>query len=157
MNPMNRRDFTRGLVSLGLTPAVPIPAIGAGSTATATAAASADKLYFVGWYTAKLNKTCSPEVLASQLKIDGGIAKEIFGKLVKNGTVSTPDAFGVSQTIDPLRDTARRVRAEVSKRVLDQNSEHLERVKKLLTEEEEIAEIKVPDTPDDETSDDIET
>lgn len=106
---MNRREFTRGLASLGLTPALPLPAIGAGSTATAAATTLVDKMYFVGWYTARMNKTCSPDILISELKVDGQTARAIFKKLIKNGTVTAPDALGVSQTVKPLRHMARKL------------------------------------------------
>lgn len=119
---MNRREFTRGLASLGLTPALPLPAMGAGATATAAASTIVDKLYFVGWYTARMNKTCSPEVLVSELKVDGDTARKIFSKLVKNGTVSAPDAFGVSRTIDPLRSNYRRLARNTAKRAVAQTS-----------------------------------
>lgn len=78
LNSMNRRGFTRGLASLGLTPALPLPAFGAGSASTAAAAASAEHMYFMGWYTARLNKTCSPETLIRELKLKPDVAHEIF-------------------------------------------------------------------------------
>lgn len=96
---MNRRDFTRGLLSLGALPALPVPAMAVPARATA---ASAGHMYFMGWYTARMNKTCSPEMLVSELKVSPDVAKDIFGRLVKNKAVSAPNALGVSQTIDPL-------------------------------------------------------
>ena len=140
---MNRRDFTRGLAALSLAPALPLPAIG--KTAT-VATASADKLYFVGWYTAKLNKTCSPAVLASELNVDPSIAREIFTKLVKNNTVSAPNALGVSQTINPLGDTVRRANGQAMTRVLNEQSKTVKK-RVLDTVEEQIK------TSDDETVD----
>ncbi|WP_439141162.1 hypothetical protein [Planktotalea sp.] len=115
---MNRRDFTRGLASFGLTPALPLPAFGAGSASTATAAASAEHMYFMGWYTARLNKTCSPETLIRELKLKPDVAHEIFAKLVKSKTVSAPNMLGVSRTMDPLRDTYARVTAKLGERAV---------------------------------------
>lgn len=115
---MNRRDFTRGLASFGLTPALPLPAFGAGSASTAAAAASAEHMYFMGWYTARLNKTCSPETLIRELKLKPDVAHEIFAKLVKSKTVSAPNMLGVSRTMDPLRDTYARVTAKLGERAV---------------------------------------
>ena len=93
-------------------------------------------MYFVGWYTAKLNKTCSPEGLAAKLKVDPQVAREIFGKLVQNGTVSAPDALGISRTLDPL---PRRIRPAA--RVLSETGERMKRrakahLREMLEEDE---------------------
>ena len=104
---MNRRDFTRGLASLGLVPALPLPAVRATPAAAASATALADKMYFVGWYTARMRKSCSADILVSELKVDGPTARKIFDKLVSNGTVTAPDGLGISRTVDPLRNTTR--------------------------------------------------
>jgi hypothetical protein len=98
---MNRRDFTRGLASFGLIPAVPLPSLAASATKT-VAAASAEHMYFMGWYTARLNKTCSPDMLVRELNVQADVASEIFNKLVKSRTISAPDALGTSRTLDPL-------------------------------------------------------
>ena len=42
--------------------------------------------------------------MVSELNISKDVAKEIFGKLVETHTVSPPDLFGISRTIDPLTD-----------------------------------------------------
>lgn len=51
-------------------------------------------MYFMGWYTARLHKTCSPEMLVSKLNVDLDVAKQIFGKLVNSETISAPNALG---------------------------------------------------------------
>lgn len=90
-------------MSLGLAPALPLPALSAGAASTAGAtSATASHMYFMGWYTARMNETCSPEMLVSKLKVKPDVAHEIFGKLVSSNTVSAPNALGISQTIDPL-------------------------------------------------------
>ena len=99
---MNRRDFTRGLASLGLAPALPFRALGAGATGVAVVGTMAERMYFVSWYTARLNKTCSPDMLVSDLKLNPEVAKEVFEKLVRTKIVSAPNAFGISRTVDPL-------------------------------------------------------
>lgn len=153
---MNRREFTRGLAALGLTPALPVPAIGAGSTGTAIATATADKMYFVGWYTARLNKSCSPQVLMSELNVNPDVAREIFGKLVKNNTVSAPNALGISKTVDPLSDSYRQVARKAAKRVLTQKSDlltrdNLAKTKDALLEDEDLTKTLVEERTDLET------
>ena len=124
---MNRREFTRGLATLGLTPALPLGALGTGSTGAAVATATADKLYFVGWYTARLNKTCSPDMLVSELNVGKDVASEIFGKLIQSNTVSAPDAFGVSRTISPLSESYRRMAGKAARRVVSDKATKLKR------------------------------
>ncbi|MGH1576184.1 hypothetical protein [Planktotalea sp.] len=136
---MNRRQFTRGLASLGLVPAIPTQAIGAGSVGSISAAASAEKMYFVGWYTARLNKTCSAELLASELNVNADVANEIFAKLVKTKTVSAPNAIGISRTVDPLADRFARVTGRAAKQMMQEPSktslrERIEKVKATLEE-----------------------
>lgn len=116
IDPMDRRQFTRGLVSLGAVPALPVKALGA----TATASATAEKMYFVSWYTARLNKTCSPGMLVSELNMAPDVAREVFGKLVRDKTVSLPNAFGISRTLDPLTDSYRQITSQLAKRAVPQ-------------------------------------
>lgn len=134
LKQMNRRDFTRGLASLGLLPAMPLPAAGAATTASTAATAMVDKMYFVGWYTARLNKTCSSDVLMSELRVDGETARAIFRKLVKNGTVGAPDALGVSQTVDPLRRTTRRLSRAATQTARASGKDPLRKTKRIIPE-----------------------
>ena len=99
---MNRRDFTRGLLSLGLTPSVPAKAIGAGAAAT-TGTGAAQHMYFLSYYTARQSATTSARALARELNMDAQTARDVFARLVRDNTVSPPDAFGVSTTLNPLR------------------------------------------------------
>lgn len=148
---MNRREFTRGLAALGLTPALPVPAIG---SPAAVATATADKMYFVGWYTAKLNKTCSPEVLVSELNVNSDVAHQIFNKLVKTNTITPPNALGISQTVDPLRDTLRRANRQTLKRVVTEKSKTLKRHMLEASEDDpEINNDEIPVESDEATQD----
>ncbi len=145
---MNRRSFTRGLASLGLSPALPVAAMGGGSSAAVAATVSAEKMYFMGWYTPRLNKTCSPDMLVSELNVNPDVAREIFSKLVSSKTISAPNALGVSRTIDPLADSLARVSGRAAKRIAQEPSktglrERLEKMKQAVgdvPDEEEPAE-----------------
>ena len=154
---MNRRQFTRGLVSLGMTPALPLPADSAGSTGAVTAAATADKMYFVGWYTARLNKTCSPEVLVSELRVDRKVAREICDRLVKSGTISPPNALGVSRTMDPLVDTMRRANRNTAKRLIKQKLETAKRKHLTKSDPVDIDDHDDTEEPTTELTDEVET
>lgn len=125
---MNRRDFTRGLLALGAAPALPMQAALA-APGVAAPAATASHMYFMGWYTARMNNTCSPEMLVSKLNVDPRVAQEIFGKLIRNNTVSAPNALGISTTVDPLpramRSATARVRERAARRLTEHTKEHL--------------------------------
>ena len=112
---MNRREFTRGLATLGLAPALPMQAMGAGGAAVASA--TAERLYFVSWYTARLNKTCSPQTLISELNMSPDVAREIFDRLVQTQTVSAPNAFGISRTISPLSENLAKITGSAAQEV----------------------------------------
>jgi hypothetical protein len=96
---MKRRNFVRGLASLSVAPAMPVPAMGAVAGA---GTATAEHMYFVSWYVARINDTCSQDMLMSELNLSRDVAREVFGKLVHTNTVSPPNALGISRTIDPL-------------------------------------------------------
>ncbi len=104
-----------GLATFGLAPMVPLPNLGTASAGTAVAAATAEKMYFMGWYTARLNKTCSPDVLMRELNLNPDVANEIFSKLLKTKTVSPPNVLGVSRTLDPLTDSYARMTTHLAK------------------------------------------
>lgn len=114
---MNRRDFTRGLATFGLAPLLPVPRLSAGTAGAVGAVATAEKMYFMGWYTARLNKTCSLDLLKRELNVDTDVAGEVFQMLVKNNTISAPDALGVSKTIDPLSDSYRRATGKLARQI----------------------------------------
>lgn len=115
---MNRREFTRGLATFGLAPALPLPSLGAASSGSVAVAATAEKMYFMGWYTARLNKTCSPDFLIRELNVRPDVANDIFAKLVETNTVSAPNALGVSRTVDPLADGYKRMTGKLARRAV---------------------------------------
>lgn len=119
---MNRREFTRGLATLGLAPVLATPSFGSASAGTAVAAATAEKMYFMGWYTARLRETCSPEMLVRELNVKADVANQIFNKLVETQTVSAPNALGVSRTIDPLAKSYKRVVRSFGKQMAREQS-----------------------------------
>jgi len=103
---MNRREFTRGLASVGLAPIVPtVPVVATSAKATA------DHMYFVSWYTARLSKTCSAGQLVRDFDVDPSVAKEILARLVRDNTVSAPDAFGISRTLNPFKNPVAQARS----------------------------------------------
>jgi len=59
----------RGLATFDLTPVLPVPSIGVASRGYVAAVATAKKMYFMSWYTARLNKTCSPDFLTKELNL----------------------------------------------------------------------------------------
>jgi hypothetical protein len=111
IEPMNRREFTTKMMSAAMAPAMPVRAIGtgagAGAASVATAAASADHMYFVSWYIARLQQTCSARSLAAELDLSADVARDVFDRLIASNTVSAPNAAGVSQTRDPLANSLR--------------------------------------------------
>jgi hypothetical protein len=119
---MNRRQFTRGLATFGLAPVLPIPSFGSTSAGTAVAAATAEKMYFMGWYTARMRATCSPEMLVKELNVKADVANQIFNKLVETQTVSPPNALGISRTIDPLAKSYKRVARSFGKQMASEQS-----------------------------------
>ncbi len=115
-------------------------------------------MYFMGWYTARLNKTCSPDMLVSELNVNPDVAREIFSKLVSSKTISAPNALGVSRTIDPLADSLARVSGRAAKRIAQEPSktglrERLEKMKQAVgdvpDEEEPAEEALVAEEMDD--------
>ena len=104
---MNRREFTRGLASLGIAPALPLPALGAAPSAgvaSAAVSAAAEKMYFWGWFSARVHDRCSPEMLQNMLKVSPEVAAEVNNRLIRNGAITAPNALGVSKAVDPLYD-----------------------------------------------------
>ena len=143
---MKRRSFTRGLMSLGLTPSLPIPAFGKSAVA---AKASADHMYFMGWYTARLNKTCSPETLASELNLDTQTAREICERLIKSGTVSSPNAMGVSRALDPIISIEKRLKHDAAKKVIREKADTFFKEKLTLQNDNSVEEIQDVESVDD--------
>ena len=99
---MNRREFTRGLASLGIAPALPLPALGAAPSAgvaSAAVSAAAEKMYFWGWFSARVHDRCSPEMLQNMLKVSPEVAAEVNNRLIRNGAITAPNALGVSKAV----------------------------------------------------------
>ena len=135
---MNRRDFMRGLAIFGLTPLLPLPSIGTASSGSVAVAATAEKMYFMGWYTSRLSKTCSPDFLIKELNVQPDVANDIFAKLVETNTVSTPNALGVSRIVEPLSDSYRRVTGKLARKAVGEKRRVVKRDD--LTREEPVVE-----------------
>lgn len=62
-------------------------------------------MYFMGWYTARMNPSCSPDMLAKELGLSRKVAHQINARLVKSGTITAPNALGISKTVEPLAES----------------------------------------------------
>lgn len=80
-------------------------------------------MYFMGWYTARMNETCSTDLLVSELNVRPDVAREIFGKLVREKAVHPPNALGISQTVDPFSNSIGRISQSTVARKVSRASE----------------------------------
>ena len=149
---MNRREFTRGLAALGVAPALPLPALARGAPAAGAVAMStaAEQMYFWGWFTARVHKTCSPDSLSRLLKLDPDVATEIFNRLLTDGAITPPDAFGVSRAVDPLYEKFTTMKGEVAKRVAHGDTASGDRPRRRLKSGDRVTdnEAEAPQTDD---------
>lgn len=154
---MNRRDFTRGLATFGLAPVVPIPSLGASTATVATVSATAEHMYFMGWYTARMNKACSPDILIRELNLNADVANDIFARLVKNQTVSAPNALGISRTIDPLAENYKRVAENYTKQIVSEQPAQVAQKRVVepdkITFEEDALDVDQGEGEDDQSND----
>lgn len=98
---MKRREFTKGLVAAGLSPALPLKALAtASSTGAATVAANFTPFMYSWSVThARGLGQCSTDVLMSKLGIGADTASAICSRMVKQGVISAPNALGVSKAL----------------------------------------------------------
>lgn len=90
---MNRRDFTRSLVALGLTAAIPSLALAAPQPAL--------DMYGRSVHMARNTGLCSIKMLSQKLALPATAARDIQAKLIRNGVITTPDKTGIAMAIRP--------------------------------------------------------
>lgn len=96
---MNRREFTKGLAALGVTPALPLPAL---SKAAPIAGMATDPMYVWAQFITRVHDKCSPAMLSRLLKLDTTHAESLYADLLKNGVIGPANTFGISRATDPL-------------------------------------------------------
>lgn len=96
---MNRRQFTKSLVAAGLAPALPIPAL---SKAAPAATMARDPLYLWANFVTRVHNKTSPDMISRLLKVDAEHGAKLYAQLIQDGALTAPDAFGLSQSTNPL-------------------------------------------------------
>lgn len=96
---MDRRSFTKLLAAFGAAPALPPVSIPA---ATAAAAPVDPMLMGLARHYAQAHQGITTAALARRLGINPAAANRIFGHLITAGTITVPDAKGVSQSTRKL-------------------------------------------------------
>lgn len=96
---MNRREFTKGLAAAGLAPALPLPSL---AKAAPAAMAAKDPMYFWANFVSRVHNNCTPDMFSRLLKLEPGHSATLFNQLIADGAITAPDAFGLSQSTNPL-------------------------------------------------------
>jgi len=96
---MNRREFTKGLAALGVTPALPLPAL---AKAAPIAGMATDPMYVWAQFITRVHDKCSPAMLSRLLKLETSHAEGLYADLLKNGVIGPANSFGISRATDPL-------------------------------------------------------
>jgi len=96
---MNRREFTKGLAAAGLAPALPLPAL---AKAAPAVAAAKDPMYFWANFVSRVHNKSSANMITRLLKIDAEHGAKLYAQLIADGALTAPDAYGLSQSTNPL-------------------------------------------------------
>lgn len=96
---MNRREFTKKLVAASVTPALPIPSIAGAAQATTMAK---DPMYIWANFVSRVHNKTSPGMISRLLKVDPDQGAKLYAQLIDDGALTAPDAFGLSQSTNPL-------------------------------------------------------
>ncbi len=101
---MNRREFTRSLAAIGLTPALPsLPS----QAMAAPAPAFTPYMYGLGAHMARSTGLCSVEMLSQKLALPPAAAGAMQAKLIRSGVITAPNAAGLAMATDPYMATIR--------------------------------------------------
>ncbi len=96
---MKRRTFLTNLAATAALPLVPMKALAAATPGAA--AASIEQPYLWASFITRVHNNASPSMLQRLLKLDEGVAKQVYAELVKNNVVTTPNAYGISRAVNP--------------------------------------------------------
>jgi hypothetical protein len=97
--PMKRRAFLTNLAATAALPMVPFKAL---ASTTPAAAASVQQPYLWASFITRVHNNASPSMLQRLLKLDEGVAKQVYSELVKNNVVTSPNAYGISRAVNPF-------------------------------------------------------
>lgn len=97
---MKRRTFLTNLAATAALPLVPFKALAA--AAPTAAAASMEQPYLWASFITRVHNNASPSMLQRLLKLDEGMAKQVYSELIKNNVVTSPNAYGISKAVNPF-------------------------------------------------------
>jgi len=148
---MNRREFTKGLMAAGVVPAVPIPAL---AKVAPVAAATKDSMYIWASFVTRVHNKCSPDMLTRLLKIDPAHSAKLYAKMLSDGSITAPNAFGISQSTNPLNQQFATVTGH-GKNAATVTEKPETKLKKVLSEQSDETEISEPIKDDEDLEGDL--
>ena len=129
---MKRRTFLTNLAATATLPMMPLKALA--GAAPVAAAASMEQPYLWASFITRVHNNASPSMLQRLLKLDEGMAKQVYSELLKNNVITTPNAYGLSQAVNPFPQPGlAHMQSQVSQQVVKVSDKSL----KLNTSEDE--------------------
>lgn len=93
---MNRRDFTKSLMALGLAPSLPASAMAVPAPAGYT-----PYMYGLGAHLARSSGRISPAILMQKLRLGSEAAHAMQAQMFRNGVVTASNAAGLARAVQP--------------------------------------------------------
>ena len=138
MLTMNRREFTKKMMAAAVAPALPIPAL----AKTAPGATMAkDSMYIWANVISRVHNKCSPAMLTRLLHIEPAHGAQLYTQLMADGAITAPNAYGLSQSTDPLYQNFASVPGHGPKSVGDINKPNKDKVLESVKADEDPAEV----------------
>lgn len=141
---MNRREFTKGLVAAGMTPALPIKSL---AKAAPVAKIAKDSMYFWAHFVTRVHNKCSPAMLTRLLKLEPAQSEKIYADLLADGAITPADAFGISRATDPLYQQFATVTGHGPK-ISSASDKPLKKLEKIVEAETDDTREETPDNDD---------
>jgi len=130
-----RRLFPRLTTS---SPALPIPAL---AKAAPGATMAKDSMYIWANVISRVHNKCSPAMLTRLLHIEPAHGAQLYTQLMADGAITAPNAYGLSQSTDPLYQNFASVPGHGPKSVGDINKPNKDKVLESVKADEDPAEV----------------